>query len=65
MRVGAPRPRHTSHGDEKTANTAQESSGDNADDSTPKEQQNDATGDEQSSGFVIENIRLIVMDSFQ
>ena len=50
MRVGAPRPRHTSNGEEKSAaaenaEDAQESSGDNAD----AEAAGDDTGNDESS----------------
>lgn len=53
MRVSAPRPRHTSHGDEKSTDTAKETSGEKTDETTPKEQQEETTGEEQASRFVI------------
>lgn len=54
MRVSAPRPRHTSHGDEKSADATKEASGEKTDETTSKEQEEETTGEEQASGFVSE-----------
>ncbi|UJR15521.1 hypothetical protein I4U23_002461 [Adineta vaga] len=56
MRVGAPRPRHTSHGDEKNAGDdvegGQESSGDTKEGGADKATSDDAADNEQGSGAV-------------
>ena len=54
MRVGAPRPRHTSHGDEKNTDSTKEASGEKTDETDPKEEEKDAADEEQASRFVTE-----------
>jgi hypothetical protein len=46
MRVSAPRPRHTSHGEEKNTEGNQETSGDNAAASEAKEGEKEATNED-------------------
>jgi len=46
MRVSAPRPRHTSHGEEKNTEGTQETSGDNAAASEAKEGEKEATNED-------------------
>lgn len=56
MRVGAPRPRHTSHGEDKNAESNAETSGENTNESGAKEGQdgkkNEDADNEQDTGFV-------------
>lgn len=56
MRVGAPRPRHTSHGEEKNTEGNEENSGDNEATADAKEEQGETTNEgadnEEATGFV-------------
>lgn len=52
MRVSAPRPRHTSHGEEKNTEDGKEASGDKTTESGTNEEENEGAEDEQTTGFV-------------
>jgi hypothetical protein len=52
MRVSAPRPRHTSHGEEKNTEDGKDASGDKTTESGTNEAENEGAEDEQPTGFV-------------
>ncbi len=64
MRVSAPRPRHTSHGEDKNTESAQETSGDNAAASDAKEGQNETTNEgdenEQATQLVYRILKILL-----
>jgi len=64
MRVSAPRPRHTSHGEDKNTEGNKETSGDNATESGAKEGQNEKTKEdaenEQDTGLVYRILKIFL-----
>jgi hypothetical protein len=63
MRVSAPRPRHTSHGEEKSSEGGQETSGEKSTESGANEEENEKANevddeDEQATGLVYRLYKL-------
>ncbi len=52
MRVAVPRPRHTSHGEEKTSESGKDASGDKTEESGTNEATNENADEEQATRFV-------------
>jgi hypothetical protein len=55
MRVSAPRPRHTSHGEDKNTEGNKETSGDNANEKTKEDAEN-----EQDTGLVNRILKIFL-----